>query len=110
MGELLLSSGTEFDPTRHLAWGDMAVDNAQNPRIIKFHLKQSKTDQFGRGADVILGRTGLDLCPVVATLAYVASRGAQPGPFFVTAERKPLLKAQFVAIIRETLDSLGFPH
>ena len=110
LGELLLASGTEFDKTRHLAWGDMAVDSQCDPRVVRFHVKQSKTDQFGRGADIILGRTGLDLCPVIAVLGYVASRGAHHGPFFITSSRKPLLKARFVEFIRETLDSIGFPH
>ena len=46
-----------------LAWGDVAVDGACNPRMVQCHLKQSKTDQLDQGVDVVLGRTGLDLCP-----------------------------------------------
>ena len=90
LGELLLSSNAEFDPARHLTWGDMAADNPQNPRVIKFHLRRSKTDQFGQGAGIILGRTSLDLCPVAAALTYVGSRSARPGPFFLATTSKPL--------------------
>ena len=60
LGELLLPSSTAFNPRLHMAWGDMAVDNPQATSMVKFRLKQSKTDQFGRGVDVIVGRTGLD--------------------------------------------------
>ena len=73
--ELLFASNTEFDKARHLAWCDMAMD--------------SQTNQFGQGTDIILGRTGLDLCPVAAVLGYVVSRAAQHSPFFITSSRKP---------------------
>ena len=65
LGELLLESPSNFEPR---AWGDVAVDNQAAPSILQIHLKQSKTDQFGRGVDIVLGRTGKGLCPVAATL------------------------------------------
>lgn len=58
LGKLLPSSSTSFQPARDLAWGDVAIDNRCAPNMIKVHLKSSKCDQFGTGADVILGRTG----------------------------------------------------
>ncbi len=36
--------------------------------MIQIHLKKSKCDQFGMGADVIVGKTGNALCPVAAIL------------------------------------------
>ena len=54
LGELLLPSRDAFNPRLHLAWGDVAVDNVRNPRMVRCHLKQSKTDQLGRGVDVVL--------------------------------------------------------
>ena len=45
-------------------------------------LKRSKTDQFGRGAEVFIGATVNDLCPIEAIRAYVARRGTAPGAFF----------------------------
>ena len=53
-----------------LSRGDLTVDHP--PAIIKFLLKWSKTNQAGRGADVVLGRTGLPLCLVAAVMAYIA--------------------------------------
>ena len=55
LGELLLDSPAGFNQRLHLAWGDVAVDDRANPRMVQIHLKQSKTDQFGKGFDIILG-------------------------------------------------------
>lgn len=81
-GELFVPTLTAFDERVHLAWGDVAVDNQKNPSSLRVHLKRSKCDQFGRGVDVYVGRTGSCLCPVAAVLAYMVSRGPGPGPFF----------------------------
>ena len=62
VGEFLLLSPAAFNPRLHMAWEDMAVDNPQATSMIKFPLKQSKTDQLGRGVNVIIGRTGLQGC------------------------------------------------
>lgn len=108
LGELLLGSASAFNPRLHLAWGDVAVDDPQDPKIIRLYLKQSKTDQIGQGAHIVLGRTGRDLCPVTAIMGYIAGRGPQPGPFFLTLDGHPLTKPTFVAEIRKILGTLGF--
>ena len=107
LGELLLTNRTAFNPQLHLAWGDMAIDNPHSPQMLRFHLKHSKTDPFSRGADVILGRTGLPLCPVAAVLNYVARRGSRQGPFFLASTAQPLTKQEFVREIRTILATLG---
>ena len=60
------------------------VDNLEAPTctMVQVHLKRSKTDQFGRGTKVFLGRTGCTLCPVAAVLGYIAATGTAEGPFF----------------------------
>ena len=75
--------------------------------MLRFHLKQSKTDPFGWGTDVVLGRTGCSLCPVAAVLTYAAARGSQPGPFFSAA--RALTKQEFVCEIRKVLVRMGLP-
>ena len=55
-----------------LSRGDLTVDHPPAPSIIKILLKWSKTNQAGRGADVVLGRTGLPLFLVAAVMAYIA--------------------------------------
>ena len=109
LGELLRSSPSDFNPRLHLSWGDMAVDNSLEPRMLRFRLRQSKTDQFGRGVDVVLGKTGCDLCPVAAVLSYVSTRGNQQGPFFLKSTNRPLLKQEFITEIRRVLAALGSP-
>lgn len=49
-------------------------------------------------------RTLLRICPVSATLAYIAHRQDRPGPFFATTRNTPVTK------IRLTLSSLGLPQ
>ena len=80
LGEILVSPGEAYNPTNHLSMGDVAIDNTSHP--IQVFLKQSKTDQFGKGAMVYIGRTYTDLCPIAAILAFMALRGNTPGPFF----------------------------
>ena len=109
LGELLLARATDFNPRLHLAWGDLAIDNRQNPRMIRFRLKQSKADPFGRGADIVMGKTGCSLCPVAAVLGYTAARGGRQGPFFITASGRPLTKQAFVTEFRKVLVRLGLP-
>ena len=88
----MLESAASFDPTTHLAWGDVAVDKCHRLDMIQFHLKGSKCDQFGAGSDIVVGCTGMDLCPVSAMLSYMAFQGDQPGPFFVLSNDSPATK------------------
>ena len=109
LGELLLPAPGTFNPGLHLAWGDVAVDNPNDPRMVRCHLKQSKTDQMGQGVDVVLGRTGLPLCPVAALVGYIALRGSRPGPFFLTSAGVPTTKPEFIKVFRQTLSAVGYP-
>ena len=77
-GELTVSTEASFDSSAHLAWGDVAVDEASPPSTVRVFLKRSKTDQFGQGVAVFLGTTSNALCPVSAILTYVAGRGDTP--------------------------------
>jgi hypothetical protein len=110
LGELLLPSAAGFNPKLHLAWGAVAVDSREAPHMVKIHLKQSKTDQLGRGVDVVVGRTDSDLCPVAAILAYIAARGNRQGPFFLTGTGTPLTKPNFIADLRRVLAAAGLPQ
>ena len=109
-GELTVPAAAVFDPTRHLAWGDVSVDQGRPPSSIRVFLKVSKCDQFGRGVAVFLGATTDELCPVAAILAFVSARGNREGPFFLCQDGAPLTKARFVARIREALVRAGVPE
>ena len=71
-GEITVPLVKDFNERIHLAWGDISADKASPPTMIRVHLKQSKCDQFGKGVDVFVGRTGTEVCPVVEILRYVS--------------------------------------
>jgi hypothetical protein len=110
LGELLPESARAFNPATGLSWGDVAVDNHSSPRMVQVHLKKSKCSQFGTGSDIVLGRTGVPLCPVSAVLQYVQHRGSHPGPFFVKSSQEAVTKPWFVAQMRELLAQIGLPQ
>ena len=64
LGELLVRNEAEYTTTTHLSWGDVVVDSNSMASLVKIHLKKSKCDQFRAWADILLGRTGCDVCPV----------------------------------------------
>ena len=73
--EFTVSSSWQFDPTCHLTPQDIAVDNVQQPAVMKIRIKASKTDQMKIGIDLYVGRTDNAICPIAAVLAYLAVRG-----------------------------------
>ncbi len=87
-GEITLPEGNTFDEATHLGVGDLAVDSKMAPTTLRVRLKVSKTDPFRKGVDVFVGKTGNDLCPVEAMLAYLRIRGWKPGPLFCSREGK----------------------
>ena len=109
LGELLLDVRNTFNPTVDLAWGDIVVDNQENPQMLRIHLKKSKCDQFGVGSDIIVGRTGSTLCPVAAMLSFITIRGDSPGPFFIDLDKRAFTKSQFVSEMRSILNMAGLP-
>ena len=82
---------------------DVAVDSRSAPSVISIRLRFAKTDPFGQGVSVFLGRTNAALCPVAAMLNYLTVRPATAGPLFVHADGAPLLKNQFVGGVRRAL-------
>ena len=106
-GELMPPTAISFDPATHLCFTDLSVDKPISPSLIQFNLKSSKTDPFRKGVQVVVGKTGDELCPVVAMLAYLAVRGGSPGPLFRTENLHPFPRNQFVKNIKLALSQLG---
>ena len=82
----------------------MAIDNLENPQAIRVYLRHSKTDQFGRGSVVIMGRTDDLLCPVAAVAAFMRVRHLAGA---LLHDGTALTKAKFVQITRQPLKDLG---
>ena len=72
VGDITIPTISGFKYSKHLAWGDVAINDVNSPQSLKVHLKQSKTDQLGKGVDVYIGKTDDLLCPVMVVMAYVA--------------------------------------
>ena len=105
-GEFTNPSSQQLDHCTLLA-SDIAVDSRQNPQVLTILLRRSKTDQFGQGTQLYLGRTNSTLCPVSAVLAYLAIRPSVPGPLFVFKDGTPLSRSHLVSHLRGALSQLG---
>ena len=68
-GEITVTSQSAFDQSKHLGWGNICVDSILKPCLLRVHLKMSKCDQFGNRADIYIGKTGDEICPVAACLS-----------------------------------------
>ena len=74
--------------------------------MISILLRRSKTDPFGTGTYLYIGRTGTAICPVSA-LSYLAIRSPNPGPLFIFQDGTPLSRRQLVAHLRIALAGIG---
>ena len=63
-GETTVGKDTKYDPSTHLSYSDVAVDDPGSPSIVSLFIKRFKTDQERVGVKAIIGRTGDDLRPV----------------------------------------------
>ena len=95
-----------FDLNTHLSLRDVSCDSSGKVWNFVLTIKASKTDQFRKGAHVVLGVTRSDLCPV-DLLDYFAHRGRTPGPLFQPDDGKPLERRTFATSIQQALTSSG---
>ena len=100
---------TDYDPSVHLSLQDISVDNRDNPNVLKINIKQSKTDPFRQGVQVYLGATNTEVCPILGILPYLAQRGAQPGPLFLTENGQGLTRQSFCTALNSVLSKLPLP-
>ena len=106
-GEMTVPSDTAYDPSMHLNFSDVAVDDPSSPAVIKVTIKQSKTDPFRKGVDLFVGKTNTDLCPVKALLKYLVVRGTQEGPLFSFQDGRLLTRQRFVEEVCKALQQAG---
>lgn len=86
---------------------DIAIDSRANPRHMAVTLRHSKTDPFGAGITLHLGRSGTNICPISAILAYLTIRPAHPGSLFLHSNGQPLTRANLISAVREALQGAG---
>ena len=102
-GEITVERENLYDPSCHLSYNDLAVDNPSNPLNADQEIKNRK------GAKVYLGRTGDSLCPIAALEAYLSVRWSNPGPLFRWESGVPLSKSSFVKHVKSALIQVGLP-
>ena len=100
-------AATSYDEGAHLSFSDVAVDSVHDPKVLRVHLKASKTDPFRVGVNLFIGRTRNSLCPVTAVLCYMVARGRGSGPFFRFENGSPLTRSKFVDKVKEALSIAG---
>ena len=106
-GEFLVPNGVQFHPSYHLCLSDLSLIQSHPQWRIILSIKVSKTDQFRRGTQIVLGATAADLCPVAALLDYLAVRGGAPGPLFITSDSHALTRSVFVQWVQAALSASG---
>ena len=106
-GEFLVPDGSDFDSNTHLSLSDISLDTSGKNWRFTLSLKVSKTDQFRKGALVVLGTTNSDLCLVAALLDYLALRGQIPGALFCLEDGRALKSRVFTASVQQALTSSG---
>lgn len=105
--DITVPSDSAFDDRAHLSFLDVTVDSKKNPRVIRVHIKASKTDPFRVGVDIFIGRIDNELCPIVAIPGYMAMHGPGHGPFFRFQDSMPLTRPRLVAKLREAIQAEG---
>ena len=92
-----------------LSVADIAVDSRSEPKALTVHLRHSKTDPFGAGCYIHLGRTYDLLCPVTALLGYLAVRPPTPGPLFIFEDGSSLSRPRLISQLQAALQLAGIP-
>ena len=103
---------SQYDPTTHLSFSDLAIYNRSAPSLIQITIKESKTDPFRRGTQVFLGKTDTAICPVEAIIKYLTFCGTNPGPLFIRPNLEPLTRQFFATSLTSLLKDAGLhvPH
>ena len=105
--EFTISTQHSHETTKHLSSGDISVDSHEKPTVMAVRIKASKTDQFGKGVTLYLGRGQAALCPVTAILQYLAIRPQSTGPMFIFQDNRPLTKESFISHVHQALAAEG---
>ncbi|XP_077783917.1 integrase/recombinase xerD homolog [Podarcis muralis] len=90
--------------TRSLLCEDVQLSET----TVTVHIRQSKTDQAGKGVMVKLTASAQQgPCPVKDTRRYLYLRPPGPGPFLVHEDGTPLLRHQFTRVLRKAIEACG---
>ena len=80
LGELLVETEASYSPALHLSWGASQSMTTWRSRWRSFIYSVTILVSMQM---CLFGRSGCQLCPITAILAYIRGRGDTPGFFFV---------------------------
>ena len=104
--EFMTPSWGTFNPAIHATPADITSSTS----ILRFHIKQSKTDQHAFGHTVSLGATGGKQCPVRIIRHYLTHYSTRPQhPLFIRCSGKPLTLQDFRYDLRFLIKRIGLP-
>ena len=95
------------DTASLLTVADVTVNSRENPSFLRVFLRRSKTDPFGNGIALYVGRTYHSISPVTAVLSFMARRPHLQGPLFIHENGSPLTRSHLVKQIRQALSQKG---
>ena len=92
------------------SWRDFTVDML-SPQVVSVDSHTSPSHvtivPFAVGAKLHLGRTGLQLCQVLAFLCYLAIQPSQHGPLFLFKDGSTLSRPRLVMSLHKALSDAG---
>lgn len=104
-----LRIGELVSPAKRTPGGLDVGDVRVHEDCVTLWIRRSKTDQVGRGAQVVLGRVaGMSLCPVLVVSAWVGVRPVGPGPFLIHENGSALSRFQFQSVFQRCLIVGGY--
>ena len=103
---------SEFTYSRHTQeanpqFGDISVSRTS----LVYHLRRSKTDQFGIGAYIMISSSrDKVICPCRAMLAYLAQlrKPLASAPLYQWYDGSPLKRQRFVTLLKLALQQCGY--
>ena len=113
--EVMTPVVNDFDPAVHLNRGDVNLDHSTGRTVLLLEVKQSKTDQFRKGRQVVCSNQAGTLFAVVPALgAWLRARasilgGDVAGPFFVSSNGKPFSTVEFRLHLNKVCSAAGLP-
>ena len=93
-----------------LAPRDVAVEFHHQPSVVSVLLRRSKTDLFGQGMTVFVGRTAHAICPVAAILAIWHNEDRNTAPCSGSRTALPCLDSGWSRLSALPCSPKGFPQ
>lgn len=99
-GEMTVPSDKWYDPAVHQSYGNISVDNPQNPQMIRAWIKQSKTDPFRIGDRNLLGKDWVRLLPSGGAVEVFNSKEGGSKSLFLLHNDWPLTRQRLVEAVQ----------